>query len=127
MKEDVTLDCECGKLIICNKGIIELKSDKEKFELIDYKNLVKSIEEISDGKMLPYLTDERGKQRYMDKESKKFMNDNLHKYVSACAVVEDAAVLRFLVHTFVAIYKPKFPLRMFKTPEEAKLWLVNYA
>jgi hypothetical protein len=113
-------------LRINQEGILELYSDLETFELEDYHELLKSIKEISNGSKYPYLTDERGKQRYMDNASKKLMNDKLHEYISACAVVEDSAVMRFLVHTFTAIYRPKVPIKMFKTPEEAKVWLKTF-
>lgn len=126
MKDIESKEYKIGKLQITSQGYIELISTKENFNLEDYKELVKAIADISNSKKLPYLTDERGKQRYMDNESKKFMNDNLHKYVSACAVMEDSAVLRFLVHTFVSIYRPKVPIRMFKTKAEANDWLAKY-
>jgi hypothetical protein len=126
MKEIERKEYEIGALQITEEGFIELISTKENFILEDYKALVIAIADISKGKKLPYLTDERGKQRYMDNESKKFMNDNLHKYVSACAVMEDSAVLRFLVHTFVSIYRPKVPIKMFKSRDDANSWLVKF-
>ena len=119
-------DYRFGKLNICEDGIIELKSDFESFELQDYKDLFIAIKDISGGKLMPYMTDERGKQRYMDNKSKKFLNDNLHLHVSACAIIENSAVLRFLTHTYVSIYKPKAPMRMFKTKKEAKEWLRTF-
>ena len=115
-----------GKLEICKDGIIELKSDKESFELEDYKELFKSIKDISGGKLMPYLTDERGKQRFMDNQSKNFLNENIHLHVSACAIIEDSAVLRFLTHTYVSIYRPKVPMKMFKTSDEARTWLKSF-
>ena len=124
--EIVSKEYSIGTLVIGKDGVLELISDKESFCLEDYEVLVKSIKDISGGRLLPYLTDERGKQRYMDKESKKFLNDNLHKYVAACAVVEDSPVLRFLVYVFTSIYKSQAPIRMYKTKEDARAWLVEF-
>lgn len=126
MKDIVSKEYSIGTLKICHQGVLELISEKESFVLEDYKELVNAIRDISNGKLHPYLTDERGKQRYMDNQCKKFMNDNLHNYVAACAVIEDSAVIRFLTHTFVAIYRPKVPIRLFKTKSEAKSWLAEF-
>ncbi len=115
-----------GKLTICHDQILELYSDKETYTFQDYKDLLNGIEEITGGKKYPYLSDERGKQRFMDNDSKKLMNDKLHKHITACALVEDSAVLRFLTHTFVAIYRPKIPIKMFKTKEDARNWLKEF-
>ncbi len=119
-------ECSFGDLIYDEEGFLVLSSSVEQFSLENYEELLESIKELSNGQLLPYMSDERGKQRYMDNDSKKYINDHMHKYVSACAIMEDSAVLRFLTHTFVAIYRPKVPIRMFKSENEARKWMKSF-
>lgn len=59
----------------------------------------------------------------LNSEEKNMIAAKLPSCISACAIKEDNIMLRFLVHTFNYLYRPSVPIKLFKTEEEALLWL----
>lgn len=59
-------------------------------------------------------------------EEKNLISIKLSSCLTACAIKEDNVLIRFVVHTFNYMYKPEVPIKMFKTKEEAILWLKEF-
>jgi hypothetical protein len=57
------------------------------------------------------------------KEAKEFVSEELKKMnrVSIAFVVESLSI-RMLLNSFIQLYRPEFPTRIFKTMEEAENW-----
>ncbi len=59
-------------------------------------------------------------------EEKNAIAAKLPSCITACAIKEESNIIRFLVHTFNYLYRPQIPIKMFKTEEDAVLWLKEF-
>lgn len=107
------LDCEC---------VLFSHKDK-KVELDDIKSCFLAIRNYYGHKTPKCIIDVRGKYGALDNPSKTFLAYNLHKQFNSCAILENSATMRFLVKNFIAMYRPKLPVEVFKQEEEAYSWL----
>lgn len=70
---------------------------------------------------IPILIDARVKYNW-DKDAQKFMADN-SDFRLATAVLSDNPFSRLLTNTFVKIFKPSYPVKLFTEEEKAIAWL----
>jgi hypothetical protein len=106
------LDCECVLFTHKNK----------KVELDDIKTCFFAIRNYYENKLPNCIIDVRDKYGILDNPSKTFLAYNLHKQFNSCAVVENSATMRFLVKNFIAMYRPKLSVEVFKQTNEAYTW-----
>lgn len=97
-----------------NLGIYNLKQLKEM--LVVFKKL-------TNGKPLPYYSDNTKLSGTFGSEEKVFMSTYFHEFATAFAMTENSAMTRFLAHSFMYINRPRIPIKMFKTENEAIAWL----
>lgn len=62
----------------------------------------------------------------LNSEEKSLIILKLATCITACAIKEDNIMIRFVVHAFNHLYKPAIPIKMFKTEEEAIVWLKEF-
>ena len=90
------------------------------------------IEEIYQTVIL--LTKEKSTPLYVDLQTHIRLNSDekslivlkLASCITACAIKENNVMIRFVVHSFNHLYKQAIPIKMFKTEEEAIVWLKNF-
>ncbi len=97
------------------KGIITL--NKLQLEVM-LENLIK----LSNGKPKPFISDNRNGKSF-GYEERDYVAKTIHQFASACAIIEDSIVIRFVTNTIITMFKPKIPLKMFKTKADAIVWL----
>ncbi len=88
----------------------------------DIKACFFAIKNYYNHKLPNCIIDVRNKYGILDNPSKTFLAYNLHKQFNSCAVIENSATIRFLVKNFVAMYRPKLSIEVFKSNQEAYDW-----
>ena len=116
-------------------GVCELRSDSilrfvpaptiDTVHLEQLKVMLNTLVELTDGKPTPFFTDNR-KLKSMGYAEREFIGKNLHLFATASAVGENSAVIRFIAHTITHLFKPKVPMCLFSTKEDAILWLKSF-
>lgn len=118
-------------------GVIALRSDDiityvpvdkvEKFTIPQLEiMLIILLDLTKDTGPLPYFSDNRNLKQ-LDSEVKNYIIQHMHKFTKAFAMTENSAINRFLTHSFLTFWRPPFPVKMFKTEEEAINWLKKVA
>lgn len=116
-----------GKIVLRNDNIIAYypKEGVEKFTKPHLKQMLSIILELADGKVIPYFSHNKN-LKSMDSESKAYIIQHMNKFTSAFAMTENSVLTRFLTHSMLTIWRPPFPVKMFKTEQEAFNWLKQY-
>lgn len=115
-------------------GMVELRSDavltfvpNEKFTAYSVPVLEKMLvafKDITNGVPHLYFCDNTQIDNpNLTSEGKSFMTNHFHEFATHFAMTEDSAINRFVAHTFIYLYKPKVPIKMFKKKEDAINWL----
>ncbi len=122
------------RVIELSFGVAELRSDEiltfvpndnfESYTVDVLKDMLATFLQITNNTPHLYFCDNSNiKNPQVSSEAKAYMNDHFHKFALACAMTEDSAITRFAAHTFMYLYKPKIPIKLFKTKNEAISWL----
>ena len=115
-------------------GTVELRSDavltfipNENFTAYSVPVLEKMLvtfKEITNGVPHLYFCDNTQIDNpKITSEGKIFMTDHFHEFATHFAMTEDSAITRFVAPTFIYLYKPKVPIKMFKKKKDAINWL----
>ena len=120
------------KSVSFDYGKIELQSDDiityypskhvDEFTIPHLKQMLPIILELADGRTLPYFSHNLNLKR-IDSDSKAYIMEHMPKFASAFAMTENSAITRFLTFSMLTIWRPPFPVKMFKTEKEALEWL----
>ncbi|MCB0409922.1 MAG: hypothetical protein KDD29_06855 [Flavobacteriales bacterium] len=126
---------EVIKSVPFDYGLIELRSDNiitfepvdgfSTFTIPQLKVMLEILLDISEGIPRPYFSDNRN-LKSLGTEERVYINEHMHKFTSAFAMTENSAITRFITHTFMQLNRPPFPVKMFKTKDEAILWLRTF-
>lgn len=116
-------------------GTIELRSDNiltyeptphlTTLNLPQLEIMTEVLLELCEGKPKPFLSNNKKLTSfgYVERE---YVGKNIHLFASCSAILEESFVTRFIHHSILFMFKPEVPLRLFKTKEEAILWLRNH-
>ncbi|MDF1672616.1 MAG: hypothetical protein P1U41_03880 [Vicingaceae bacterium] len=117
-------------------GTIELRSDNiityypskqvDKFTVPHLKKMLPILLDLADGKTVPYFS-HNVNLKSIDSDAKTYIMEHMPKFARAFAMTEKSAVTRFMTHSMLTLWKPPFPVKMFKTEEEAFEWLKQNA
>lgn len=100
-----------------NENVLTLNKD-------ELQVIFETIIKLTNNKPSPLYVDLYNHIKLTDEE-KNYLVNNLSLAITACAIKEDNIMLRFVVHTFNYLYRPQTPIKMFKTEDDAVLWLKN--
>lgn len=116
---------EGGRVEIDKNGIVKFTTDVDKLLLEHAQNLIDCLKNktFDDGVLL--LFDAKSLQESTSGEVKSYTVTRLDQSVKALAVLNNSSISRFLIHTFIAMYRPKVPVRMFDQESDAKRWLLD--
>ena len=122
-----TIELDFAKMELRSDGIVTFLPNN------NYKGLTTfQIEEVyettlklTNNKLSPIFVD-LIKHVALSSEEKNLLASKLPLCLTACAIKEDNIMIRFVVHAFNYVYKPAIPIKMFKTKEEAILWLKDF-
>ena len=114
-------------------GIAELRSDNILsfnpnkdlgiYNLKQLQEMLVVFKKMTNGKPLPYYSDNRSLTGVFGSEEKVFMSNYFHEFATAFAMTESSALTRFLAHSFMYINRPRIPIKMFKKENDAINWL----
>jgi hypothetical protein len=121
LNKPYSIDCDTYK------GIIKIVyQDDHEFNIIDAKESLMDIEQITKGKMLPILKIP-GKYSSIDNEARKFISSpEAMKYSSAEAFVTTFLPHRIIGNFYMKINKPVKPTAFFETEKQAIEWLKQF-
>lgn len=108
-------------------GIIKIVyQDDYEFNIVDAKNSLKDLEQITKGKTYPILKIP-GKYSSIDNEARKFISSaEGMKFSSAEAFVTTFLPHRIIGNFYMKINKPVKPTAFFETEEQAVKWLQQF-
>lgn len=93
------------------------------------KNQIEEIYQVlillTKGKPTPLYVDLKTHIR-LNSDEKSLVISKLASCITACAIKENNVIIRYVVHAFNHLYRPSTPIKMFKTEEEAVVWLSNF-
>ena len=125
-------DIHIIKSIPLDFGTIELRSDNiitfepaeefTTFNLSQLNTMLTVFLDLTQGKPLPYFSNNY-KLKSLGSEEKVFIKEHFSRFASAFAMTEESAITRFITYSFMQLSHPDIPVKMFKTKEEAIVWL----
>ena len=122
-----SVDFDYGKIVLRSDNIIAYYPSKgvDRFTKPHLKQMLPIILELADGKIVPYFSHNKN-LKSMDGDSKAYIIQHMSKFTCAFAMTENSALTRFLTHSMLTIWRPPFPVKMFKTEQEAYHWLKTF-
>lgn len=110
-----------------NDGVVVFRANENVLTLSrnDLQQVTEAIIKLTNNKPSPLYVDLYNHIKLTDDE-KNFLVTNLSLAITACAIKEDNIMIRFVIHTFNYLYRPQTPIKMFKTEEEAVVWLKEF-
>ena len=116
--------CSTGDIILRNDNILMLKpfDHKSTVNIDELKEMYNIFMELTKGIPHLYYSDNTNLKSF-GSEERIYVSSNFHHFASACAVKENSAITRFIGHSMIYLNKPKIPLKMFKTEDNAINWL----
>ncbi len=117
-------------------GVIELRSDNiithypnkgvEEYTVANLELMLTILSDLTkDSGPLPYFSENKNIKR-MSGDTKAYIMQHMSKFASEFAMTENSAINRFLTHSFLTFWRPPFPVKMFKTEEQAIKWLKEF-
>lgn len=122
--DKVELDFGC--LELRQDGVLywKPKSGLTSIKLEELKQMLEAAFQLTNNQPRPFLSDNR-QYESLGFAERQFVGDNLHRFASAVAILESSPIVRFISHTINQFFSPRVEMQMFKTEEEAILWLLN--
>ena len=93
------------------------------YTLVDAKQNLASIVQVSNGKRLPLLVDIRNAKTLERAARQEFAAD---EWVTSTALLIDSALSRMIGNVFITFSKPVIPTRLFTSEAEAVEWLKGF-
>ena len=128
-------DIHIIKSIPLDFGTIELRSDYiltyepkpnlTTLKVAQLKVMTEVLLELCEGKPKPFLSNNKNLTSF-GYEEREYVGKNIHLFASCSAILEESFVTRFIHHSILFMFKPEVPLRLFKTKEEAIIWLRTF-
>lgn len=85
-----------------------------------------AVNSLSTGQSFPLLIDARG-IRSMSKEARDlFSLNNRSSFVNSFAILIESPLSRIIGNFFMGLNKPRVPVKLFNSEQEALLWLKKY-
>jgi hypothetical protein len=115
------------RLELQEDGMIHLHGSGENpISLEDFKGMVRTIGEMTEGKKVPILCT-ADELLIVDEETRKYMGEpESNPYSLASAFVVKSISQRLLSNFFIKVSKPGRAVKMFSTKDEAISWLKTY-
>lgn len=117
-------------------GVVELRSDDilvfrpdiatfKEFNLEVLKDLREVCVEITDGIPRPYMCDNRYITGIVNKEEQAYINEYFGDFATHAAMITRSSLIRMLVNSYTALFKPKVEIKLFNTEQDAVKWLLK--
>jgi hypothetical protein len=105
-------------------GILVLRQaiGKDTLTVSEIEEQVKVIFEIQKGKCSPFLS-VADKLVKLDNKEKMLIISCLPKFANKAALVTDNLLVRFIFNTFLSLYRPSIPGKIFNSESDAIIWL----
>jgi hypothetical protein len=108
-------------------GILFLKSPRPfVMDLLTAQNMIEQRLSISNGKSFPALADFTQMQ-YLTKDARRFFSGKRgEEGLIAGAFITTSVISRVLVNSYLTVYKPNIPTKMFNDEKAAVKWLSQF-
>lgn len=122
-----TIELEFAKMELRNDSIITFlpNSNYNGLTITQIDEIYEAILKLNNNKPTPLFVD-LVQHAPLSSDVKSSITSKLPLCLTACAIKEDNIMIRFVVHAYNHLYKPEIPIKMFKTKEEAILWLTDF-
>jgi hypothetical protein len=118
---------DSGTICLRTDGIITFCAHEDIFEVTDDKlfyNNIKIYKELTNNGKKPFLADNRKVAKFTV-EQKKFMKEHLPKYFTKVALIMQNNTTKFMLNSFLYLYRPEIEIKGFVNQEKAIEWLLN--
>lgn len=117
-------------------GVIQLRSDNilvfrpdvhtfKEYDIEILKELRTHFMEITDGIPRPYMADNRHITGIVTKEEKEYINQYSGDFATKMALLTHSPIMKVMLNTYMAMFKPKMKIKLFQVEEEAVKWLLS--
>lgn len=122
-----TIELEFAKMELRSDGIVTFlpNNNYNGLNTNQIEEIYEATLKLTNNTLSPIFVD-LIKHTPLSSEEKNLMASKLPLCLTACAIKENNILIRFVVHAFNYMYKPAIPIKMFKTKEEAILWLKEF-
>ena len=122
------IETRTTKIWLGNDGIVRIvtKPGIMKQSLSDAMENVGALEKVRLEKKRPLFVDIRGAMSTDTEGRKYYSRPELVDYFSACAFIVDSPLSRVIGSLYLGLSKPPFPVRLFKSENEALTWLTTF-
>lgn len=114
-----------GRVELDKNRVVKFVTEVDKLELNHAENFMQCLAENNFKKNILIIFDAASLKESTSGDVKKYTAVRLEKHAAGLAVLNNSAITRFLIHTFLAIYRPKVPVRLFATEDQARSWLLD--
>lgn len=114
-----------GKIELRSDGILFFRPDVYTFKEYDIEildDLRRDFLKITEGTPRPYIADNRHITGLVTKEEKEYINRHMEEFAISMALITHSPVMNVMINTFMAMFKPKLKIRLFKNEEDAVEW-----
>ena len=126
MNKEIKL--KCGVITKVDKNLI-ISSHYEDYEvkLEDVKEIDKAHMELAQGEKIYAILDSTNHHTVFTKEAQHFMANEceIRHLLIATLIILNRLPTRLLARFFISFHKPKYPVKIFKSIEEAKKWIAK--
>lgn len=123
--EENEIKFDGGKVVLDNNRIVKFITEVDKLELDHAENFMQCLAENNFRRDVLVLFDAKSLKEVTDGAVKKYTVQKLENHAKALAVLNNSPITRFLIHTFLAIYRPNIPIKLFEDELKAKVWLLE--
>lgn len=117
-------------------GLIELRSDNilvfrpdlrtfKQYDLQVLQDLKQDFIELTEGVPRPYMCDNRHVSILVNSEEKAYINENFTEFATHLAMITQSPLMNIMMNSFNRVFKPKFDFKLFKSEEDAIVWLLQ--
>lgn len=117
-------------------GVVELRSDNiltfrpdvasfKDYNLEVLADLVEVFMEITDGIPRPYMVDNSYITGIVNKEEQAYVNEHFERFATKGAMITHSPIIKVLLNSYNAVFKPKIELKLFTTERDAVKWLLK--
>lgn len=116
---------EGGRVELDKNRIVKFTTEVDKLEINHAENFMRCLAENNFRRNVLIMFDAKSLKESTSGEVKKYTAVRLEKHAAGLAVLNNSSISRFLIHTFLAIYRPKIPVRLFEHEDQARTWLLE--
>ena len=117
-----------GRVELRADNILVFRPDVGRFKQYDLpvlEVLLDTFKEITNGTPRPYMCDNRYITGIVNRGEQTFINEHFGAFATKAAMITTSPVIKIIVNSYNAIFKPKVEVKLFGSEKKAVDWLLK--